>query len=86
MAEVSIERLRQLRDMKLQEINENELVELKSVDVDKTLPIPERVADFIEKIRNPYCFKVDGVVVKLKFTENGGSFQDAFYSMANAMK
>ena len=86
MADVSLERLHQLRDTKLQDINDDELVELKSVVVDKTRPVPERVADFIEKIRNPYCFKVDGVVVKLKFTVNGGSCQDAFYSMANAMR
>lgn len=86
MDKMSIEQLRQLRQVDPQDVGRENLVELKDIRIDKSLPIPERVADFIEKIHNPYCFKVDGVVVKLKFTEGGGSCQNAFYSMADAMR
>ena len=52
----------------------------------KERPVPERVADFIEQIGNPYCFMVGSTVVKLRFKNDGTSCKEAFYGMANAIR
>ena len=85
MANINIEELSRMRDTDITCINENTLVDVTKVKIKKNLPIPERVADFIAQIKNPYCFKVGNVVVKLNFTEDGTSCQEAFYSLANAI-
>lgn len=86
MANINIEELSRMRDTDISCINENTLVDVTKVKIKKDLPIPERVADFISQVKNPYCFKVGSVVVKLNFTEGGTSCQEAFYSMANAIR
>lgn len=47
-----------------------DLVDLKDVTIDASLPVPERIDRFLAQVRNPYLFKVDGLVVKVNY---GGS-------------
>ena len=44
---------------------------------DRTLPREERLARFVKRAVNPYCFSVGGVGVKIEFAEGGPSLQDA---------
>ena len=61
------ENLRELAAVDIQAVDPDELVDIDSVEIRKDLPIPERVSDFIEKIRNPYCYLSHGIVVKVRF-------------------
>ena len=49
-----------------------ELVDIRNVKIDRTLPSDERVRSFIEQIKNPYCFKVGDTVVKVSFADTPG--------------
>ena len=86
MAKINIEELQRMRDVDIKSVDVDTLVDLQSVQVKKNLPVPERVADFISQIGNPYCFKVGDTVVKLKFKENGPSCQEAFYNLADVTR
>ena len=57
-------------------INEQELVDITTVSVDKSLPKSERIAEYIRQIKNPYCFKCGKITVKAKFADNGVSLED----------
>lgn len=50
--------------------NPQDLVDLKDVTIHANLPVPDRISLFVDQVRNPYLFKVDGLVVKVNF---GGS-------------
>jgi len=64
--------------MKNMDINQTnpDLMELTEIQIDESLPKQERILDFIKKIRNPYCFKCNGVIIKLEFSDEGMSFED----------
>lgn len=47
---------------------EEGLVDLKDVMIDTSLPVKERIADYVRQIKNPYCFICNGVVVKISFS------------------
>ena len=49
--------------------NENisQLVDIRNVKIDRSLPSEERIKSFIEQIKNPYQFKVGDTVVKVSF-------------------
>ena len=55
------------------------LVELGTVSIDKSLPIRERLRSFLAHVKNPYLFKVDGIAVKVEFS-SGKSLEDALLS------
>jgi len=64
-----------MKNMDMNQINPD-LMELTEIQIDESLPKQERILDFIKKIRNPYCFKCNGVMIKLEFSNEGMSFED----------
>lgn len=43
------------------------LVDLRNVDIKRSLPLKCRADDFIAQVGNPYLFRVDDVAVKVEF-------------------
>lgn len=37
--------------------NSDTLVDINDISVNKDLPKPERIKEYIRQIKNPYCFK-----------------------------
>ena len=57
--------------------NENtELVDIRDVKVDASLPKLERIIEYIRQIKNPYHFKCGDFVVSVKYADNGVSLED----------
>lgn len=52
-----------------------ELVDISTVHIDPDLPAAERAKQYIEQIKNPYCFLCNGAVVHLKFNPEGGDLK-----------
>ena len=69
------ERLSQLRAVDVRSVDKSSLIDLNQVSIDETKPVPERVAEFIRQIQNPYCFRIGDVAIKVVYKENGPSFQ-----------
>ena len=54
----------------------NDLVDIRTVTVDKSLPKEERIADFFRQIKNPYRFRCGDFVVNASFARNGATLED----------
>lgn len=78
---VSAEELRKMKDIDIRTVDKNQLVDLNSVVIDESKPVEERMLSFIQQIRNPYCFRVGDVAVKLVYKENGPTFQQNLEDM-----
>ena len=44
-----------------------QLVDLQDVHIDSSRPLSERMDAFVQQVRNPYLFKVDGLVIKATY-------------------
>ena len=75
------EPLEQLRAVDVRSVDKNSLIDLNQVTIDETKPVPERVAEFVRQIQNPYCFRIGDVVIKIVYKENGPSFQQNMIDM-----
>ena len=53
--------------------------------IDKSLPLEERVRSYVEQIKDPYCFKVGDVVVRVTYADKDKSLTDRFSSMFASM-
>ena len=67
--------LNEMQQVDIRTVDKSALVDLNSVTIDESLPIPERVASFVHQIGNPYCFRVGDVAVKVVYKADGPSFQ-----------
>lgn len=73
--------LNQLRAVDVRSIDKSSLIDLNQVSIDETKPVPERVAEFVRQIQNPYCFRIGDIVIKVVYKENGPSFQQNMIDM-----
>ena len=71
--------------MEQSEKNLSELVDIRDVVIDKSLPLEERVRSYVEQIKDPYCFKVGDVVVRVLYADKDKSLTDSFTSMIASM-
>ncbi len=62
-----------------------QLVDIRDVKIDRSLPMEERVKSFIEQIKNPYQFKVGDTVVKVSFANTQNTITDNFINMIATM-
>ena len=74
-----------LKNADIDQCKPDQLVDLRSVVIDKSLPVPERMRSFIKQAKNPYLFNVDGTTVKVEFS-SGKSFEDTLLSFLLAEK
>ena len=69
---MKIEEFEKFKNMSIDEVDENELVDIKSVEVRMDLPPKERLQHTLDQVKNPYFFKVGKYIVKSTFSEDSG--------------
>ena len=67
------------------EKNLSELVDIRDVVIDKKLTLEERVKSYVEQIKDPYCFKVGDVVVRVSYAGKDKTLTNSFTSMIASM-
>ena len=63
------EKLERCRDVNLDDVKLEDVDEIKDIKIDRRKPSEERILDFIMKVKNPYIFKVNGKLVRIRFSE-----------------
>jgi len=58
-----------------------ELVDIRDVSVDKSLPKQERIAEYVRQIKDPYHFRCGKFTVTARFAENGATLEDCLQKM-----
>jgi hypothetical protein len=52
------------------------LADIRGVTVNTYLPRDERLLDYFEQIKNPYCFRCGKTVVKVSFADTEATLED----------
>lgn len=73
---ITIEKLREMAQTDIRTVDKATLVDIKDVKIKQELPEHLRVLDYIEQIKNPYCYLDHGIIVKISFEEKC-SIEDA---------
>ena len=67
-----------MKEIDILKVDKNVLVDINDVNIDESLPIYERICSFMEQVKNPYCYKVGNVVVKVDYTDGTPILEDLF--------
>ena len=68
--------LEKMKNIDVRTVNPETLVDVTKIVIDESLSKEERVAEYLRQVRNPYCFRVDDLGVKLEFLDSAPSLQD----------
>ncbi len=72
----SSEKVEEWINVDVREVDMDTLVDIRDVNIDMDWPREKRIEEFIRQIKNPYCFKVGKVAVKVEFSEGDATFED----------
>lgn len=78
--------LEAMSQMNIEDVDPESLVDIQEVKIDTSLPAPARMLNYLEQIKNPYCFKCGKTPVKIKFSENGGDLAEKLKSYFISLK
>ena len=73
--------IKEMQNIDIREAKLDDLVDIRTVEIDRNLSKEERIKQYVRQIKNPYFYKVGDVVVKLGFAENGPSITDLYKEM-----
>ncbi len=71
-------KLSELADVDITAVNKEDLVDVSGMTFDTAVSGKQRAEQVLRKMKNPYCFRVGDLGVKLEFEEDAPSFQDCF--------
>lgn len=71
------EALNFLRNSEVGDYMRDSLIDISTVEVDRSKPVKERLNDFVKEVGNPYVFKVGDVAVKVCYNPKGKTISDA---------
>ena len=70
-----LEQLAHMQSEDVRNIDPENVSEISDVEIDKNLSVKERVNTLLMQTKNPYVYKVNGIVVKVSFSESGKTLQ-----------
>jgi len=77
------EKIERCRNMKLEDVTLDDVDEISSIKIDRRKPSNERILDFIAKVKNPYIFKINGKLVRMRFSNTDKTADDC---LTNVLK
>lgn len=75
-----------MNQQNIETINRKELADLSAIHIRQDLPQVEKVLDFLEQIKNPYCFLCGDVPVRVCFSDDGPQLGQALENYFIRMK
>ena len=65
----------ELKQVDVRTVDPDTLVDIRTLEIDKTLPREQRMAEFVRQVKNPYCFRVGKVAVSVSYSGDGVTFE-----------
>ena len=78
-----IEKIKRCKDMSLEDVSLDDVDEISDIKIDKRKSSNERILDFLNKVKNPYIFKVKGKLVRIRFSNTEKTADDC---LTNVLK
>ena len=70
-----LEQLSHMQSEDVRNIDPENVCEIADIEINRNLPVKERVKALLMQTENPYVYMVNGMVVKVSFSESGKTLQ-----------
>lgn len=61
--------INEMRNLDVTKVDREELVDIQEVIINKNLKQSQRIKDFVQQIKNPYCYRHGDYIVKIGFED-----------------
>ncbi|WP_440896991.1 DUF6870 family protein [Amphibacillus sp. Q70] len=78
---ITSKQLGAMSEQNIETLEKNELVNISTINIKNELTHEKKILDFLEQIRNPYCFRCGDVPVRVCFSESGTTLETALQEL-----
>lgn len=78
---MTVEEHRRFLETDFDDVDLEQMEDICKISIDTSLPQEKRQEKYLSKVKNPYLIRVGNMKVKLRFADNGVSFEEAFERM-----
>lgn len=78
---MTAEEHRKFLEQDFDDVKPEKLIDITKVRIDRDRTVEAKKKQYLRKVGNPYLVKVGNTMVKIRFANNGVSFEDAFESL-----
>lgn len=78
---MTAEEHRKFLEMDFSDVKLEELTDISNIRIDRNKDTEERKKQYLNQVKNPYLVRVGDTMVKIRFANNGISFEDAFENL-----
>lgn len=75
---MTAEEYRRYLETDFSDVETGELRDIRKIRIDRNQTKEKRIAQYLKQVGNPYMVRVGNIKVKIRFANNGVSFEDAF--------
>lgn len=75
------ENLLHMRNMSFEDVNPDEVPDIKDLDIDVTKSKEEKILEVLESGRNPYFIKSGNILVKIGFASTSRTIEESLESL-----
>ncbi len=72
---------RRFLDTDFDDVSIKDMKDIRDIRIDRNLPRDKRSRQYLRQVGNPYMVRVGNIKVKIRFSNDGISFEDAFEEM-----
>ena len=72
---------RKFLEMDFSDAKLEELADIGKIRIDRKKSVEEKKRQYLNQVKNPYLVKVGDTMVKIRFANNGVSFEEAFENL-----
>lgn len=78
---MTAEEHKQFLEQDFSDVKLEDLTDISKIRIDRNRTVERRKKQFIRAAKNPYLVKVGDTMVKIRFANNGTSFEEAFENL-----
>ena len=78
---MTVEEHRKMLETDFADVKLEDLADISRIRTDRGKSREERIRQYLRQVGNPYLVRVGDTMVKIRFANNGISFEDAFESL-----
>ena len=78
---MTAEEYRALLDVDFDDVDIEQLTDIRNIKIDKNLSQEKRQAQFLKQVGNPYLLRRGSMMMKVSFANNGLSMEQAFENL-----
>lgn len=72
---VTSKQLDAMSEQSIETLDEKELIDISAINIKKDLPHEDKILNFLDQIKNPYCFRCGNVSVRVCFSKTGKNLE-----------